>query len=94
MEIDDIFSQKKTQPKGNGSGEKEQNKQEPKHPENSRPSKPKKGGSKGDDLFLDPKGSSGRKRTEEGFLVYDLDELQMGRGGDTPQCPFDCDCCY
>ncbi|EPY52166.1 hypothetical protein SPOG_04823 [Schizosaccharomyces cryophilus OY26] len=93
MEIDDIFSQKKAQPKEQGPVEKEQNQQEPKKPENARSSKPKKNVNKEDDLFLDPKGASGRKRTEEGFLVYDEDELKMGKGGTTPLCPFDCECC-
>eukprot|EP00918_Siedleckia_nematoides_P066023 GHVU01143594.1.p2 GENE.GHVU01143594.1~~GHVU01143594.1.p2 ORF type:complete len:128 (-),score=27.69 GHVU01143594.1:537-920(-) len=34
-----------------------------------------------------------RKVTEEGFKVYSLDELNIGRGGGTALCPFDCDCC-
>ena len=25
--------------------------------------------------------------------MYKEDELKMGQGGDTPLCPFDCDCC-
>lgn len=25
--------------------------------------------------------------------MYDEEELKMGQGGDTPLCPFDCDCC-
>jgi hypothetical protein len=37
-----------------------------------------------------------RKRTEEGYAVYSEEELGLGKkgGGDTPQCPFDCDCCF
>jgi hypothetical protein len=38
--------------------------------------------------------SDGRKRTDEGFLVYSEAELQMNQGGDTELCPFDCTCCY
>ncbi|TNV75376.1 hypothetical protein FGO68_gene3754 [Halteria grandinella] len=37
---------------------------------------------------------SGRKMTEDGYKIYSLDELNVGKGGDTEQCPFDCECCY
>lgn len=33
------------------------------------------------------------KRTFEGLTLYQEDELRIGQGGDTPLCPFDCDCC-
>ncbi|KAG4305806.1 hypothetical protein PORY_000716, partial [Pneumocystis oryctolagi] len=33
------------------------------------------------------------KKTEEGFTIYSEKELKIGRGKDTPECPFDCDCC-
>lgn len=48
-----------------------------------------------DDIFGE-QGKSGRKKTEEGFVIYTEDELGLGKkgGGDTPLCPFDCDCCY
>lgn len=48
-----------------------------------------------DDLddFTNSKGS-GRARTEEGYAIYSEAELKLGNaGGDTPLCPFDCDCC-
>lgn len=32
-------------------------------------------------------------RTEEGFAIYSENELKLDQGGDTPLCPFDCDCC-
>ncbi|KAG9042496.1 hypothetical protein FS837_010771 [Tulasnella sp. UAMH 9824] len=45
--------------------------------------------------FVDSRGTGPRRRTEEGFLIYKEDELGItGKGGDTPLCPFDCDCCY
>ncbi|PVF96477.1 DUF1764-domain-containing protein [Serendipita vermifera] len=45
--------------------------------------------------FKDSRGSSGRKRTEEGYLVYTEEELGLNKeGGDTSLCPFDCECCY
>ena len=38
---------------------------------------------------------SAGKRTEEGFNVYTENELGMNdEGGDTPLCPFDCECCF
>ena len=39
--------------------------------------------------------STSRKRTEEGYLIYTEDELQLAKAsGNTPACPFDCECCY
>uniref|UniRef100_A0A7S0RKZ3 DUF1764 domain-containing protein n=1 Tax=Chlamydomonas leiostraca TaxID=1034604 RepID=A0A7S0RKZ3_9CHLO len=56
--------------------------------------KPKVEGSK-DDLFGEESKKS-RKKTEEGYAIYTEDELGLTKagGGDTPLCPFDCDCCY
>lgn len=45
--------------------------------------------------FVDSRGTGPRRQTEEGFLIYKEDELGItGKGGDTPLCPFDCDCCH
>ncbi|KAF9240915.1 hypothetical protein BU15DRAFT_45434 [Melanogaster broomeanus] len=54
-----------------------------------------KGQSKGDEeRFKDSRGSGPRRKTEEGYSIYYEDELGISpRGGDTPSCPFDCDCC-
>ena len=38
--------------------------------------------------------ASGRKMTGDGYKVYSLDELGVGKGGDTDLCPFDCECCF
>jgi len=36
-----------------------------------------------------------RKRTEEGWPIYTEEELKLGDGGgDTADCPFDCQCCF
>ena len=32
--------------------------------------------------------------TEEGYRIYTTDELKIGKGGDTEDCPFDCNCCF
>lgn len=35
------------------------------------------------------------RRTEEGYAIYDEEELGLAKyGGNTPLCPFDCDCCF
>ncbi|KAK9765179.1 hypothetical protein K7432_006692 [Basidiobolus ranarum] len=47
-----------------------------------------------DDGFSDSRGKQGRKTTEEGYPVFDSSELNIGTGGDTEDCPFDCTCCY
>ena len=39
--------------------------------------------------------ASQRKKTEEGFNIYTTEELQINPdSGNTPLCPFDCDCCH
>ncbi|DBA72190.1 hypothetical protein WJX79_010797 [Trebouxia sp. C0005] len=35
-----------------------------------------------------------RRFDAEGLPVYTADELNVGAGGDTDQCPFDCTCCF
>ncbi|TNJ28257.1 hypothetical protein GMRT_14475 [Giardia muris] len=37
-----------------------------------------------------------RPKTREGYPIYTPEELKMGlpNSGNTPLCPFDCDCCY
>jgi hypothetical protein len=49
------------------------------------------------DKFKDSRGSGPRRKTEEGWSIYKADELGIkddDEGGDTPLCPFDCDCCF
>lgn len=33
------------------------------------------------------------RTTEEGYPLYDIKDLNIGLGKDTPECPFDCQCC-
>ncbi|KDN51068.1 hypothetical protein RSAG8_00697, partial [Rhizoctonia solani AG-8 WAC10335] len=48
-----------------------------------------------DERFRDSRGAGPRRRTDEGYAIYKEDELGInGEGGDTPLCPFDCDCCF
>ncbi|KAJ1718163.1 hypothetical protein LPJ61_006792 [Coemansia biformis] len=48
----------------------------------------------GDDGFADSRGKQ-TKYTEDGMRVFYMDDLHIGEGnGDTPECPFDCQCCF
>jgi hypothetical protein len=47
-----------------------------------------------DDDFADSRGKNKRRRTEDGLLIYSAEELNVGKGGDTDDCPFDCWCCF
>eukprot|EP01027_Heterolobosea_sp_BB2_P015987 GEZU01022825.1.p1 GENE.GEZU01022825.1~~GEZU01022825.1.p1 ORF type:complete len:136 (-),score=62.23 GEZU01022825.1:139-546(-) len=38
-------------------------------------------------------GKQKRKRID-GLPIYTEEELKIGKGGGTPLCPFDCDCCF
>lgn len=46
-----------------------------------------------DSTWADSRGEK-RRKTEDGLLIYNLDELGVGKGGDSKDCPFDCSCCY
>jgi hypothetical protein len=35
-----------------------------------------------------------RKYMQDGLPIYSLEELNVGKGGDTAECPFDCNCCF
>lgn len=48
-----------------------------------------------EERFKDSRGTGPRRKTEEGFLIYKEDELGINaESGDTPLCPFDCQCCF
>ncbi|KAI9318580.1 hypothetical protein BX666DRAFT_1876775 [Dichotomocladium elegans] len=47
-----------------------------------------------DDGFGDSRGKRAKRTTEEGYPLYDIKDLRIGEGKDTPLCPFDCDCCF
>mmetsp|Transcript_12421 Transcript_12421/g.10346 ORF Transcript_12421/g.10346 Transcript_12421/m.10346 type:complete len:134 (-) Transcript_12421:35-436(-) len=51
-------------------------------------------GSADDPLGLGNQSEGSRKRTEEGYKIYSEEELRIGQGGNTPDCPFDCWCCF
>ncbi|KAH7883724.1 DUF1764-domain-containing protein [Phlebopus sp. FC_14] len=46
-------------------------------------------------LFRDSRGTAPRRKTDDGYSIYKEDELGISSaGGDTPLCPFDCNCCF
>ena len=58
--------------------------------------KPTKGG-KRDVRVEEPRvrsGAQARQKTEEGLAIYKEEELNLGKGGDSPDCPLDCACCF
>ncbi|KAG2178900.1 hypothetical protein INT43_001747, partial [Umbelopsis isabellina] len=46
-----------------------------------------------DDGFSDSRGKKSKRMTDDGYPLYDVKDLNIGLGGDTPECPFDCTCC-
>ena len=44
--------------------------------------------------FVDGRGDAARFDQPSGLNVYKAHALGLGRGGGTPLCPFDCDCCF
>lgn len=48
------------------------------------------------DPVLDSQKKAGRKYTEEGYPIFTEEELKINLpgSGNTPLCPFDCDCCF
>ena len=53
-------------------------------------------GSSADMLGSGIKQTKTRKYTEEGWPIYSEEELKIGddKGGETADCPFDCQCCF
>ncbi|KAG0327270.1 hypothetical protein BGZ99_008031 [Dissophora globulifera] len=35
-----------------------------------------------------------KRRTDDGLRLFDIHDLNIGKGGDTDQCPFECKCCF
>jgi Eukaryotic protein of unknown function (DUF1764) len=90
--IDDLFSSKK-KPKSSPPSQPEPIKTKS---TSEQPTKKIKGNSS--DLFGTAYSDSNKlsnKRTEEGWPVYRLEDLNLSNtGGDTADCPFDCNCCF
>ena len=33
-------------------------------------------------------------KTDDGYNLFTVEEMNIGKGGDTSECPFDCQCCF
>ncbi|CAD2091531.1 conserved protein, unknown function [Plasmodium vinckei lentum] len=87
--IDDIFNNIKAKDKNvkiNETGKIKKNNSEKK---GSYPNKIKK--KKETD---GSKKNTNRLHTPDGLPIYTMEELNMGRGGYTKDCPFECNCCF
>ena len=86
-EIDDIFGGRKKKV------EVETNEKEEAPVNKARVAKRKR--SEVDGFNSNPR-TGPRKRTEDGLLVFTEDELGINKAnaGNTPLCPFDCQCCF
>ncbi|KAI8082747.1 uncharacterized protein BX664DRAFT_338974 [Halteromyces radiatus] len=47
-----------------------------------------------DDAFGDSRGKKAKRMTDDGYPLFDVKDLRIGEGKDTPDCPFDCQCCF
>ncbi|KAF9435452.1 hypothetical protein BGZ76_006265 [Entomortierella beljakovae] len=36
----------------------------------------------------------GKRKTDDGLRLFDINDLNIGKGGETDKCPFDCECCF
>ncbi|CAN7032341.1 unnamed protein product [Brassica rapa subsp. trilocularis] len=88
-EIDDIFGGRKKKKKV----EVEMNEKEEAPVKKARVAKRKRSEVEG---FNSNQKTGPRKRTEDGLLVFTEDELGINKAnaGNTPLCPFDCQCCF
>jgi hypothetical protein len=94
-EIDEIFSGKKRKKSEQKKVDKANVNGEEKPKLTTKKKKKKKSKEDEEGRFTDPPCRS-RKKTEDGMNIYTEEELGFSKssGGDTPLCPFDCDCCF
>ncbi|KAE8664387.1 hypothetical protein F3Y22_tig00112800pilonHSYRG00102 [Hibiscus syriacus] len=93
-EIDEIFAgmkRKKTEPKSTEKPNGEE-KSKPKSSKKKRSTESKENRDEG----FSESSSRPRRKTADGFTIYTEEELGIGKSdaGNTPLCPFDCDCCF
>lgn len=91
-EIDELFAKKKkviAKPK-----ETDTKAPEKKTGKNSEKKSVKQDKAKDKVFEAKPSKPKQTKFTEEGFKIYSTDDLEIGKGGETEDCPFDCKCCF
>ncbi|KAK9840437.1 hypothetical protein WJX74_009945 [Apatococcus lobatus] len=90
-EIDDLFKRAST--KKRGAAAEQDLKTTPAKVQRTK-AVPKPLGSK-EDLFATGTATTKlRRQDDEGLPIYSPEELNLGRGGETGDCPFDCSCCF
>ncbi|KAK3287486.1 hypothetical protein CYMTET_5006 [Cymbomonas tetramitiformis] len=87
-EIDDIFASKKAKTRLEEEKQAEKEAQQAKLKETEVEEE--------NETYLAPGGASAgeRAKTKDGLLIFSDKEMNIGNGKDTPECPFDCWCCY
>ncbi|GMI97951.1 hypothetical protein like AT5G11760 [Hibiscus trionum] len=93
-EIEEIFSGIKRK-KPDSKGTENPNGDESLKPKSSKKKKSKQSKENRDE-GLSESSSRPRKKTADGFTIYTEEELGISKSdaGNTPLCPFDCDCCF
>ncbi|EUR70134.1 hypothetical protein PFAG_03291 [Plasmodium falciparum Santa Lucia] len=91
--IEDIFSNKKVKENNNKKVKEDNNK---KIKEDNKLINKNEANKKNNNKISNNKKKieSERLRTPDGLPIYSMDELNMGKGGYTKNCPFDCNCCF
>lgn len=84
-EIDDLFTKKIKK------NSKEELKEEGEEKLKIKSSSPTEKDSFGDVRGLHKKAT---RLTDDGLPIWTDKEMKIGQGGDSPDCPFDCECCF
>ncbi|OMP06354.1 hypothetical protein CCACVL1_01613 [Corchorus capsularis] len=93
-EIDEIFAGKKRKKPEEKKSEKSNGDEISKSKSMKKKKKKSKEGK--EEGRKEPRSSGSRKKTGDGFAIYTEEELGINKAdaGNTPLCPFDCDCCF
>ena len=95
-EIDSLFAEKKKHKKEE---EASKQKHQSKKPHHSAKKPPPRASASTTDWVDDGLGGKYNSegytgRVEDGMKIFKTHLLQSSKSGSTPDCPFDCDCCY
>lgn len=90
-EIDDLFADVMSVGKKDGKKKTEKNNRSETGRSEAGPKKKRRPLTFDEDMGLN---QHAIKRTADGLRIYTEEELGIGKGGGTPDCPFDCSCCF
>lgn len=97
MDIDEIFKEIETKKENKKSIEKDKTKEKSIYEDKTKNKDRSKHGEKSNKTDTDDSKYVMNKESRkfiDGLPIYSLEELNIGQGGDTEDCPFECDCCY